>query len=314
MAPAKVTVIELTWRPSLPEGIALREVQPGVTKVELTPGFPTTAQPHRWIGELRISPSSLTYNMPADALEQMVAEAAAHGANTLLRLGPGHGVALRLSSAAPPHPAADQLLSHGLASLQGYRPAPVRTIRLDRLEPIRITARRGTCLAVVMALDAGAEWSPSIRAEGLAESLAVTTGWLATAEPATFVQRSAAVAPRSTSKELTCTLADTVMELRFQDSKLAALASLGRGTAQLMLVEKTVDDAWVKAHSESQLMSYMFPRISDRADAALDRDCVVCAGSMGDCGMYKVKACTPFQDCLQARGNDTRVSYCLGGR
>jgi hypothetical protein len=30
VAPAKVTVIELTWRPSLPEGVALREVQLGV--------------------------------------------------------------------------------------------------------------------------------------------------------------------------------------------------------------------------------------------------------------------------------------------
>jgi len=140
VAPAKVRVIDferdvLLNNVALPEGISLREVRPAVHAVELTPGFPTTAQPHRWIGELRISPSSLTYNMPKDALEQMVAEAAAHGANALVRLGPGHGVALRLSSAAPPHPPADQLMSQGLAALQGYRTTPVMTIRLERLEP-----------------------------------------------------------------------------------------------------------------------------------------------------------------------------------
>jgi len=311
--PSQVKVLD--GHAPLPDGLVRYETADRRDEIYVAPGFPTAAQPHLRIGRLAVQPSTVTYHMPDDWLERLVAEAAAHGANTVLVLAKGVVVAVRLSSASPPRAPADELVSQGMTSLPKYRAASTMTIQLDHVAPIHLTARKGTCYAVVMALDARAEWSADVRDAGLAEALVATKGWLASAEPATFVPPRTAIAPRSTASELTCALGDTEMQLRFRTPRSSsALGSLGVGTARLVVLERTMSEDALAARTQTELMAYMFTGPS-YSDAELgERDCVVCAGAMGACRMYQIQACEPLQDCLDARGHRTRVSYCLRER
>jgi hypothetical protein len=111
-------------------------------------------------------------------------------------------------------------------------------------------------------------------------------------------------------------MADTHAELQFiHVVHHAPLQAMGTGSAQLMVLDKTMDATAAAKVRRSELGGFMFGTIPDHGDPVMaERDCVVCAGSVAACKTDDVDACSPLQDCLLQRGHDTRVSYCLRER
>jgi hypothetical protein len=320
---SKVTVIDLRRddKPvQLPDGVAIKDRWSYETRdVQLVPGFPTADQPHQRIGDLQVEVGNAwSHATPDDWIEQLAAEAGAHGANTLLVLNTKHAVALRLSTATAPRPAADQLLTEARATLAGYQAGPPQVIQLGDVASRHIDARAGTCYALAVVLEASAEWSQRVRDQGLEARLVPKGGWLsftpASGKP--LVPQRAPVAPRSAVIELACAINDTSTELLFREQYGSdPLRELGTGAGKLVVLEKTLDAPALEALKRRELAGFMFHTIPDHDDAATaERDCIVCAGSVGTCRTGNVTACAPLQDCLLKRGHDTRVSYCLRER
>jgi hypothetical protein len=305
----------------LPDGVELDDNTYQSREIRLTPDFPTAQEPHRRVGDLRIVEigNIWIHQKPDDWIEQLRAEAASHGANALVVLNGEHAVALWLSSAAPPLPSAEALVAEAEGRLSGYQPGAPQTVSLDRVEPLRFAGKKGTCYALVLALDAAASWSDRVRRDGLGEYTDQKGGvWLSYPEgnPITLVKMRAPVRPRSAAVELACVLTAGPVTVRLQyDLGAEDTSALGQGKATLVVLEKQVDAAGQKALERREIATFMFNTIPDHGDPVVaERDCVVCAGSVGDCRMRDVEACAPLQDCLIKRGHGTRVSYCLRER
>jgi hypothetical protein len=313
-------LIEQNGPVELPDGVGLSN-QEGRHLV-LAPDYPSAAEPNRRIGDLEIVEvgNYFSRSKPDDWVERLRAEAAAHGANALVLMDSLHAVALWLSSAPPTRPAVDALLSEAEAKLKGYRPGVPRTVSLERVEGPRIAGKKGTCYALVLALDQAAAWSPRVRLLGLEEYAEQEGSWLSYPEghTGTLVEPQAAAAPRALSTELACALADgpITVELR-RGIGAETMSELGHGTGKLVLLEKTIDSARVKELEYEELDIHMFNTIPDHDNddpLAAERDCIVCAGAVGQCRMHDVPACAPLQSCLVKRGHGTRVPYCLRER
>jgi hypothetical protein len=316
---ANVRVIDLRGKPpsALPDGFALKDAWSNKTNdLDVAADIPTPNQPNRRIGAIEVGGWARNARAPSDLPQRLATEAGVHGANTVVLLSDRKAIAIWMSSAQPVHATVAQLITDAQAKLASYTAGAPRSLQLQEPGRIHLDAAKGHCYAMIIALDPTAAWFPTVREVGLQVSMDATDGWLAYTGKPDIVETNAATARRSAAIELACALEDTRVELAFEQTfggKL--LRAIGTGTAQLVVLDKTLDAAALEALKRHELAGLMFNSIPDHRDsAAAERDCIVCAGSVGQCKTGNVEACALFQACLLDRKHDTRVSYCLRAR
>ncbi len=263
----------------------------------LDDGYPTAAEPHAKLGELRWRSRSV---LPPSKIAALLAEEAGkHGANAVLLISyrldqTQKAVALHLSTASPTaYPPAAELLQKAPLQLTGYVPAgDVAERGLEDYTPVVVEAKRGTCYGVHVALDSLANLTPSAR-----HTLGVTTSDsvhrpLPGADVHT--QADAPLATRDFVSTLGCPVRNEKLYIKFA-AKKHAWNGYGRGTVKLQLYTKSIPTAEL-----NQL---------DQTDHARYTDCTACLHEVQLCrgndrahpgDMLPLDQCAPYTDCLRA--------------
>jgi hypothetical protein len=208
---------------------------------------------------------------------------------------------------------APQSLLEGVVATAGrqhYAPAgSPKPRRLDRFEPVRIHGRRGTCYAVGLALEPGAQWSAFAQRN---------VGWSSSGDPQTTVlvdlpRRGPVKDVRSAFNEIGCPVRNTDIELDLwafhgYAASRARVHDLGRGEVLVQLFVRPIALADLDRLEEDRQA-----REAKLVGDSVREACGECQPAIGSCTEAALQSrpspCEALIECLQ--GTDATARQCL---
>jgi hypothetical protein len=302
---SQVTLYEPTDDEILPRGIRRNRSGIGLT---IDP-------PHRLIGT--IVGDCRKFDWVEKSRQAMLDDAARHGADALIYTGDCACAAVATSTA--PAPSASALLEQQAARAVGLERVAVESRRLERFEPVRLTAKRGRCFAVGYAL-AGDAALVSTSSLGLnvswigvpwenTDDVVLASGWSGGADHVTLATAPAGGIEALADGQL-CPSADRELEIDLRPQPAAGVA-LGRGEVKVVVYARTI----AAAELENEIAKQRERRAKNDLERSVERlrGCAICGAHTQECrargatSREMIELCNEYYRCLQSHGASAAV-------